>query len=78
MQKTMKVKSLAILVSCLMLMASCKNFSLFNKKKDKSEVTGWNYNDKNMGGFQVAKAKDQQTGRTCLCAGRYVYDGSDR
>jgi len=62
MQKTMKVKSLAILVSCVMLFASCKNFSLFNKKKDKSEVTGWNYNDKNMGGFQVAKAKDQQTG----------------
>jgi len=62
MQKTMKVKNLAILVSCLMLLASCKNGGLFNKKKDKSEVTGWNYNDKNMGGFQVAKAKDQQTG----------------
>jgi len=62
MQKTMKVKNLIILLSCLMLLASCKNGGLFNKKKDKSEVTGWNYNDKNMGGFQVAKAKDQQTG----------------
>jgi gliding motility-associated lipoprotein GldJ len=62
MQKTMKVKNLTILVSCVMLLASCKNGGLFNKKKDKSEVTGWNYNDKNMGGFQVAKAKDQQTG----------------
>jgi sulfatase modifying factor 1 len=62
MQKTMKVKNLAILVSCVVLLASCKNGSLFNKKKNKSEVTGWNYNDKNMGGFQVAKAKDQETG----------------
>src|SRR6186713_3646642 len=62
MQKTMKVKSLAILVSCVMLFASCKNFSLFNKKKDKSEVTGWNYNDKNMGGFQVSREKEQATG----------------
>jgi formylglycine-generating enzyme len=64
MQKTMKVKNLTILVSCVVLLASCKNGGLFKggKKKDKSEVTGWNYNDKNMGGFQVAKAKDQQTG----------------
>ncbi|MGZ8525001.1 MAG: formylglycine-generating enzyme family protein, partial [Chitinophagaceae bacterium] len=58
----MKVKNLAILVSCLVLLASCKNGGLFKKKKDKSDVTGWNYNDKNMGGFQVSKAKDQQTG----------------
>ena len=58
----MKVKNLAILLSCVVLLASCKGKSLFGKKKDKSEVTGWNYNDKNMGGFQVAKAKDQQTG----------------
>jgi formylglycine-generating enzyme len=63
MQKTMKVKNLVILLSCVMLLASCKGKSLFGKgKKDKSEVTGWNYNDKNMGGYQVAKAKDQQTG----------------
>lgn len=62
MQKTMKVKNLAILLSCVVLLASCKNGGLFKKKKDKSDVTGWNYNDKNMGGFQVAKAKDQQTG----------------
>lgn len=58
----MKVKNLAILLSCVVLLASCKNGGLFKKKKDKSDVTGWNYNDKNMGGFQVAKAKDQQTG----------------
>ena len=32
------------------------------KKQDKSEVTGWNYNDKNMGGYQVAKSKEQGIG----------------
>jgi gliding motility-associated lipoprotein GldJ len=59
MQKTMKVKNLVILLSCAVLMSSC---NLFKKKSAKSDVTGWNYNDKNMGGYQVAKAKDQQTG----------------
>ena len=59
----MKVKNLALILSCAILIASCKGKSLFGKKKyDKSEVTGWNYNDKNMGGFQVAKSKDQATG----------------
>ncbi len=62
MQKTIKVKNLAILLACMVFMASCKNFGLFKKKKDKSDVTGWNYNDKDMGGYQVAKAKDQATG----------------
>jgi sulfatase modifying factor 1 len=62
MQKAMKVKNLVILLSCVMLLASCKN-GLFNKnKKAKSDVTGWNYNDKNMGGYQVAKSKEQGLG----------------
>ena len=62
MQKTMTVKNLIIVVSCLILFTSCKN-GLFNKnKKDKSDVTGWNYNDKNQGGFQVAKSKEQGLG----------------
>lgn len=59
MQKTMKVKNLVILLSCAVLMSSC---GLFKKKSQKSDVTGWNYNDKKSGGYQVAKAKDQQTG----------------
>ena len=61
MQKTMTLKNLLILLSCCgAILASCKNGGLFGKKKyDKSEVTGWNYNDKNMGGYQVAKAKEQ-------------------
>ncbi len=62
MQKVMKVKNLTILLSCVVLLASCKGKGLFGKKKDKSDVTGWNYNDKNMGGYQVAKSKEQGLG----------------
>lgn len=62
MQKVMKVKNLTILLSCVVLLASCKNGGLFKKKKESSDVTGWNYNDKNMGGYQVAKSKEQGLG----------------
>jgi formylglycine-generating enzyme len=58
----MKLKNLIILVSCVALLASCKGKGLFGKKTSKSDATGWNYNDKNMGGYQVAKAKDQGNG----------------
>src|SRR5258705_7806447 len=60
MQKTMR--NLPILLSCVVLIASCKGKGLFKKKYDKSDVTGWNYNDKNQGGYNVSKAKDQKTG----------------
>jgi len=54
------MKQFVILLSSTVLLASC---GLIGKKKhDKSDVTGWNYNDKNMGGYQVAKSKDQATG----------------
>jgi len=63
MQKTVTVKNLTILMSCVVLLASCKGKGLFGKKKqDKSDMTGWNYNDKNMGGYKVSKAVDQKTG----------------
>ena len=62
MQKTIRVKNLAILLSCVALLASCKNGGLFKKKADKSDVTGWKYNDKNMGGYQVSKTKEQGMG----------------
>jgi sulfatase modifying factor 1 len=62
MQKAMKVKNLIILLSCITVLASCKNGGLFKKKQAKSDVTGWNYNDKNMGGYQVAKSKEQGLG----------------
>ena len=55
-------KNLVILLSCVVLLGSCKGKGLFAKKKDKSSVTGWNYNDKNMGGYQVAKSKEQGLG----------------
>jgi len=43
----MKLKNLLILLSCAILIASCKGRGLFGKKKyDKSEMTGWNYDDK--------------------------------
>jgi formylglycine-generating enzyme len=58
----MQVKNFVILLSCAALLSSCKN-GLFGKKKmEKSDVTGWNYNDKKMGGYQVAKSKDQGLG----------------
>jgi gliding motility-associated lipoprotein GldJ len=55
----MQVKNFLILLSSTALLTSC---NLFKKKKPESEVTGWTYNDKNMGGFQVAKSQDQATG----------------
>jgi gliding motility-associated lipoprotein GldJ len=54
---TMNWKNLTILVSCAVVISSCKG-----KKTEKSDVTGWNYNDKNMGGFQVSREKEQKTG----------------
>ena len=58
----MQVKNFVILLSCAALLSSCKNGLLGRNKKEKSEVTGWNYNDKNMGGYQVAKTKEQGLG----------------
>lgn len=46
----------------MVLLASCKNGGLFKKKQAKSDVTGWNYNDKNEGGYRVAKAAEQGLG----------------
>jgi sulfatase modifying factor 1 len=47
---TMQTKNFVILLSCAALLASCKNGLFGKNKKEKSDVTGWNYNDKNMGG----------------------------
>ena len=53
----MKLKNLAILATAVSLFAAaCK------KKPDQSAVTGWNYNDSKMGGFQVSKEHEQRTG----------------
>ena len=62
MQK-LSVKNLFVLLAAVSLLPSCKN-GLFGKKNkhEQSEVTGWNYNDKNMGGYNVSKEKEQRTG----------------
>jgi sulfatase modifying factor 1 len=53
----MKLKNLAILAPAVSLFAvAC------TKKPDQSSVTGWNYNDSKMGGFQVSKEHEQRTG----------------
>lgn len=60
---------LTCLRNCTLLLAtglaftSCKNGIPFLKKKpQQSSATGWNYNDKNQGGYYVAKPKDVKTG----------------
>lgn len=53
----MNLKNLFIVLSCAAAVSSCKS-----NKKEKSDVTGWNYNDKNMGGYQVSREKEQRTG----------------
>jgi gliding motility-associated lipoprotein GldJ len=45
-----------------LILGSCKEGGMFGKKYAKSSATGWNYNDKNQGGFNVAKAKDIKAG----------------
>ena len=58
----MRLKNITVLLGAIALLASCKNGFMGKNKKEKSSMTGWNYNDKNMGGFNVAKAKDIKTG----------------
>src|SRR5437764_642078 len=53
---SMNFKNLITLASFAAVMGSCKT------KTQSSAVTGWNYNDKNMGGYQVSKEKEQRTG----------------
>ena len=60
--KAMQIKNFAILLSSVVLFASCKNGLFGKNKKQKSDATGWNYNDKNMGGYQVSKTNDQKSG----------------
>jgi hypothetical protein len=76
MQK-LSVKNLFVLLAAVSLLSSCKN-GLFGKKNkhEKSSVTGWNYNDKNMGGYNVSKEKEQKTGpRSRFRSGWYLYNG---
>jgi gliding motility-associated lipoprotein GldJ len=57
-----KLRNLFFLLLAIASFSSCKN-GLFGKKSfEKSSVTGWNYNDKTMGGYNVSKEKEQKTG----------------
>ncbi|MFM2146123.1 MAG: hypothetical protein RL732_959 [Bacteroidota bacterium] len=58
----MNLKSLIIPSLIALLAVSCKDGLLPKKKLPTSSITGWNYNDKNMGGFQVSKETEQRTG----------------
>ena len=53
---TMKLSKLYLYLALPVLigMSSCG--------KEKSSVTGWNYNDSKNGGFEVSKTPDQATG----------------
>lgn len=62
MQKVLRLKHFTSLLGILVLLASCKNGGIFKKKPEQSQVTGWNYNDKNMGGFNVSKVKSTKAG----------------
>ena len=58
----MKYTRLLSIIALISLLGACKDGKMFGKKKDQSSATGWNYNDKNQGGFSVAKAKDIKAG----------------
>ena len=62
MQKTFSVKNLITLAAVALSLGACKNGSLFSKKKSASSVTGWNYDDKNMGNYHVSKMKYPKAG----------------
>ena len=63
MTKSLSPGKLALIaLTALIAFPSCKNGGIFGKKKEKSSVTGWNYDDKNYGNFHVLKAKEQKTG----------------
>ncbi|HSC52364.1 MAG TPA: SUMF1/EgtB/PvdO family nonheme iron enzyme [Phnomibacter sp.] len=58
----MKLTHFMFFAAAAALAPACKNGSIFKKKPEQSNATGWNYNDKNSGGFNVAKQKDIKAG----------------
>src|ERR1700679_4151455 len=62
MQKIFSGKNLIILAAVALSLSACNDGGLFGKKKEKSSVTGWNYDDKNMGNFHVNKMKYPKAG----------------
>ncbi len=62
MQKTFSSKNLFILAFAALSLSACKNGLSGGKKKASSSVTGWNYDDKNMGSYHVTKFKYPKAG----------------
>ena len=59
MQKLISGKNLLLLAAAIFTLYSCGGSG---KRKAKSAVTGWNYDDKNMGSFHVSKVKYPKAG----------------
>ncbi|MEO7043803.1 MAG: SUMF1/EgtB/PvdO family nonheme iron enzyme [Ferruginibacter sp.] len=57
MKNIFYLKHLLVFSSLAIGFISCKNSGLFGHKKQQSAVTGWNYDDKNMGNFHVNQIK---------------------
>ena len=62
MLKLVSARNIITILLFSIVFVSCKNGSIFSKKKDKSSATGWNYDDKKYGNFHVLKAKEQKAG----------------
>jgi len=60
MLKLLSVKNILSVLVLTLLLSSCNNSG--GKRKSKSSVTGWSYDDKNMGNFHVAKLKYPKAG----------------
>ena len=62
MLKTISGKNILMVALAAVTLSACKNGGIFSKKKGKSDATGWNYDDKNMGNFHVSKVKYPKAG----------------
>jgi len=58
----MKLIKYFLVLGSLSALYACKDGKPFGKKVEKSSATGWNYNDKNQGGFSMVKPKDIKAG----------------
>jgi hypothetical protein len=52
-----KIVRNSLFLAAVLGFASCKNGGIFKKKPEKSDVTGWNYNDKNQAVITFLKLK---------------------
>jgi gliding motility-associated lipoprotein GldJ len=60
MSKIQQLISIVVLLSIPLFITSCKG--IFGSKNKVSPTTGWEYNNPQNGGFEVAKAREQETG----------------